>query len=51
MFRSYDAKCWLFLVVINDYRCVTHCGSSRDDKVICKILLSMQPVVPGNYFT
>ena len=26
MFRSYDAKCWLFLVVINDYRCVTIAG-------------------------
>ena len=23
-------KCWFFLVVINDYKCVTHCGSSID---------------------
>ena len=23
-------KCWFFLVVINDYTYVTHCGSSID---------------------
>ena len=30
MLNSYYIKCWFFLVVINDYRCVTHCGSSID---------------------
>ena len=28
MLNSYYIKCWFFLVVIIDYRCVTHCGSS-----------------------
>ena len=30
MLRLYDANVVYFLVVINDYRCVTHCGSSID---------------------
>ena len=50
MLNSY-IKCGFFLVVINDYRCVTHCGSSRDDKVICNIHVFLPPVVTGNYIS
>ena len=40
-----------FWVVINDYMYVTHCGSSRDDKVICIFIFFYQPVATGHYIS
>ena len=37
--------------IIDITHCVTHCGSSRDDKVICNIHVFLPPVVTGNYIS